>query len=94
MAKVADELSILDVADVDGADPPHRRAGGIFEWPGEWWGWLLDRLELCAKKSPVFGTEPGTHVPDVAEVAVVVVCAEHHCPESPVGAWIPAAHDH
>ena len=76
-AQVAGELAVLDVPDVDGADPPHRRAGIGRERLGEWWGWLLDCLELHAQSAPVFGAESGTDMPDVAEVACRVVGAEH-----------------
>ena len=63
MAQVAGELAVLDVADVDGADPPHRRASIGRERLVEWWGRLLDRLELHTQNAPVFGAEPGTHIP-------------------------------
>ena len=76
-AQVAGELAVLDIADVDGPDPPHRRAGIGRERLGEWWGRLLDRLELHAQNAPVFGAEPGTHMPDVAQVAGRVVGAEN-----------------
>nr|WP_286131474.1 MULTISPECIES: hypothetical protein [Actinomycetes] len=39
---MAGELAVLDVADVDGADPPHRQGERL----GEWWERLLDCLEL------------------------------------------------
>ena len=80
-AQVAGELAVLDIADVDGPDPPHRRAGIGRERLGEWWGRLLDRLELHAQNAPVFAAEPGTHMPDVTQLTGRVVSAEHQRPK-------------
>src|SRR3546814_2216323 len=92
MAQVAGELAVLDVPDIDGADPPHRWADTSGERLSEWWGLLLDCLELHAQNAPVFGAEPGAHMPDVTQLADRVVGDEYQRPESTPRTGIQSAH--